>query len=142
MVSVELLVASFFAVLAPLAESVTKLSEEECVRLGFRRPQCMHCEELDNFNLSSLKKSCLNCCETDASNETVKSYSRSLSMKIRALSSDTSNRMDKFPNFSVRYVRGADPLIKLFDDEDDVVEMSIQKWDTDTVEEFLKEHLL
>ncbi|RWS14421.1 15 kDa selenoprotein-like protein, partial [Dinothrombium tinctorium] len=53
-----------------------------------------------------------------------------------------SDRPQQFPDFSVRYVRGSDPIIKLYDQVDNVVEMSIQKWNTDTVEEFLKEHLL
>jgi len=35
-------------------------------------------------------------------------------------------------------VRGADPVIKLLDEEEDVAEtLAIDKWNTDSVEEFL-----
>lgn len=49
---------------------------------------------------------------------------------------------DEFPGLTVKYVRGADPVIKLLDADENVQEeLSIQKWDTDTVVEFLREHL-
>lgn len=49
---------------------------------------------------------------------------------------------NSFSGFSVKYVRGADPVIKLLDADGNVQEeLSIQKWDTDTVTDFLKEHL-
>ncbi|GIX77117.1 selenoprotein F [Caerostris extrusa] len=53
--------------------------------------------------------------------------------------SDTPN---EFSGLSIKYVRGADPVIKLLDaDGNAQEELSIQKWDTDTVIEFLREHL-
>ncbi|GFY45680.1 selenoprotein F [Trichonephila inaurata madagascariensis] len=49
---------------------------------------------------------------------------------------------NEFPGLTVKYVRGADPVIKLLDaDGNTQEELSIQKWDTDTVIEFLREHL-
>jgi len=52
------------------------------------------------------------------------------------------DRSKSFPGLSVKYVRGADPVIKLLDsDGNSQEELSIQKWDTDTVIEFLTEHL-
>lgn len=49
---------------------------------------------------------------------------------------------DEFPSLTVKYVRGADPVIKLLDTEGNMQEeLSIQKWDTNTVVEFLREHL-
>ncbi len=48
-----------------------------------------------------------------------------------------------FPNLSVKYVRGADPIIKLLDADGAVQEeLAIDKWNTDSVEEFLKMHLI
>lgn len=48
----------------------------------------------------------------------------------------------EFPNLSIKYERGADPIIKLKNEKHEVVEtLSIDKWDTDTVEAFLKERL-
>ena len=54
-----------------------------------------------------------------------------------------SERVDNFPGLTVKYVRGSDPYITLMNEQRDVVEtLSIDKWNTDSVEEFLKEHLL
>ena len=49
---------------------------------------------------------------------------------------------NQFPGLSVRYVRGADPVIKLMD-EDRIVQQTfgIEKWDTDTIEAFLQSRL-
>jgi len=43
---------------------------------------------------------------------------------------------------SINYVRGADPTIKLLSDDGDVMEeLNIEKWNTDTITEFLSTHL-
>lgn len=48
-----------------------------------------------------------------------------------------------FPNLTVKYVRGADPVIKLMDEDGDVMEtLAIDKWNTDSVEEFLNTYLI
>lgn len=53
-----------------------------------------------------------------------------------------SDRPNQFPGLTVRYVRGADPIIKLLDDSKTVVEtLGIDKWDTDAVEAFFNERL-
>lgn len=42
----------------------------------------------------------------------------------------------------IQYVRGSDPVLKLMDDNGNVSEeLSITKWNTDNVEEFLSEKL-
>lgn len=49
-----------------------------------------------------------------------------------------SDRPARYPGLTIKYVRGADPIIKLLDDDEDVAEtLSIDKWNTDNVEEFL-----
>lgn len=55
-----------------------------------------------------------------------------------------SDKAREYPNLIIKYVRGADPVIKMIDSEgnDEEVEVSIAKWDTDAIEEYLKEHLL
>jgi len=54
-----------------------------------------------------------------------------------------SDKVRGFPNLKVKYVRGADPIIKLLDDHNEVQEeLAIDKWNTDSVEEFLKMHLI
>ncbi|XP_015372629.1 PREDICTED: 15 kDa selenoprotein-like [Diuraphis noxia] len=53
-----------------------------------------------------------------------------------------SDRPNKYPNLTIRYVRGLDPLIKLMDSNGNVQEvLAIERWDTDTVDEFLSTHL-
>lgn len=54
-----------------------------------------------------------------------------------------SDRPAAFPNLTIKYVRGADPIIKLLDNDDDVMEtLAIDKWNTDSVEEFLNTYLI
>jgi len=53
-----------------------------------------------------------------------------------------SDRVRQFPGLKVRYARGADPVIRLLNAEREVMEtLGIDKWNTDSVEEFFKEHL-
>lgn len=47
-----------------------------------------------------------------------------------------------FPGLEVVYQRGADPFIKLLNEQHEVVEtLSIDKWNTDAIVEFLTERL-
>lgn len=55
----------------------SSLSVEECRSLGFVTTDliCGACDELDQFNLSTLKESCLKCCQKeDTENEALKVY--------------------------------------------------------------------
>jgi len=53
------------------------------------------------------------------------------------------DRPAAFPNLTIKYVRGADPIIKLMDEDGDVMEtLAIDKWNTDSVEEFLATYLI
>ena len=48
----------------------------------------------------------------------------------------------RYPGLTIKYVRGKDPIIKLLDEDDDVVEeLAIDKWNTDSVEEFLDTYI-
>ena len=48
----------------------------------------------------------------------------------------------RYPGLTIKYVRGKDPIIKLLDEDDDVVEeLAIDKWNTDSVEEFLSMYI-
>lgn len=54
-----------------------------------------------------------------------------------------SDRPGKFPNLQVKYIGGQMPQIRLMDAEGVTQEtLSITKWDTDTIQEFLEEYLL
>ncbi|CAG2113804.1 unnamed protein product [Medioppia subpectinata] len=143
--------------------SAIELSVDECLAIGYRKSDlsCLSCEELTKFDLFSLKDSCLKCCSKDATEEGVKVMIRQfvlsviftdfnpivfcLSLEVRFGPTRAFIRGDKskkFPNLSVKYMRGADPVIKLLDAAgEEVDELNIQKWDTDTIDEFLEQHL-
>lgn len=54
-----------------------------------------------------------------------------------------SDRSKRYPGLTIKYVRGADPIIKLLDDDESVIEtLAIDKWNTDSVDEFLDIYLL
>ena len=53
-----------------------------------------------------------------------------------------SDRPNKYKNLQIRYVRGLDPIIKLYDSENKLEDvLDIHKWNTDSVDEFLATHL-
>lgn len=53
-----------------------------------------------------------------------------------------SDRPAKFANLKIKYVRGLDPIVKMMDRDGTVREtLSINKWNTDTVQEFFETHL-
>jgi len=53
-----------------------------------------------------------------------------------------SDRPQQFPGLEIKYVRGADPEIRLLDENRNVAEtLGIEKWNTDSVEQFFSERL-
>ncbi|RXN08688.1 15 kDa seleno [Labeo rohita] len=73
---------------------------------------CSSCDLLGQFSLGQLDLPCRQCCQEEAQLE------------------------------SRKYVRGSDPVLKLLDDNGNIAEeLSILKWNTDSVEEFLSEKL-
>jgi hypothetical protein len=54
-----------------------------------------------------------------------------------------SDRPNKYAQLQVQYVRGKDPTLVLYDENNEEVEsLGIDKWTTDTVDEFLDTILL
>jgi hypothetical protein len=54
-----------------------------------------------------------------------------------------SERPKSFPNLEIKNKRGADPTLKFLNEKNKVQEtLSIERWNTDTVEEFLRERLM
>ena len=52
------------------------------------------------------------------------------------------NSFRRYPGLTIKYVRGADPIIKLLDEDESVAEtLAVDKWNTDSVEEFLSIYL-
>lgn len=105
---------------------------------------------VNKFSLSKCRDHCKECCQNDESNPLSKRYPKAVlevcTCKFGAYPQIQafvkSDRPAKFPNLSIKYVRGLDPIVKLLDKKGDVVEtLSINKWNTDTVEEFFETHL-
>lgn len=143
----------FVAPLTVLALDLTGgLSAEECLARGFRKPDliCSSCRSLPNFDLDFLKEDCNKCCVQTEERVTAKKYARAV-LEVCACKFGHMPQIEafcrgpkpkQFPNLTIKYLRGADPIIKLYDESGEVQEeLSIKKWDTDTIEEFLFEHL-
>uniref|UniRef100_A0A8C4ZP25 Selenoprotein F n=1 Tax=Gadus morhua TaxID=8049 RepID=A0A8C4ZP25_GADMO len=89
------------------------LTSEACREMGFSSNLlCSSCDLLGEFSLSQIQPVCRQCCQQEAQLEARK------------------------------YVRGSDPVLKLLDEAGNMEEeLSILKWNTDSVEEFLSEKL-
>ncbi|KAK8374858.1 hypothetical protein O3P69_017733 [Scylla paramamosain] len=137
------LVFLLLGTLMSLVESITPdLSASECLALGLNRDNlmCSSCDTLKEFNLEVLEPNCRHCCTVDDVNAVPSKYPRA-QLEVQAFVK--SDRPAAFPNLTIKYVRGADPVIKLMDEDGDVMEtLAIDKWNTDSVEEFLNTYLL
>ncbi|CAD0198823.1 unnamed protein product [Chrysodeixis includens] len=132
--------------------SNAEFSTEDCASLGFIKANllCSSCDPLKDFGLEQLMAHCKECCHQDDKTPNEKKYARAIlevcTCKFPAYPQIQafvkSDRPAKFPNLQIKYVRGLDPIIKLLD-KDGVVKdtVAIEKWNTDSVEEFLNTHL-
>ncbi|CAG7823455.1 unnamed protein product [Allacma fusca] len=127
-ISVVYLMVSF-------VRSELSLSDDLCISRGFNRVnlQCSSCLILDDYELKVLKNDCLECCSGDlidqSSNSTVQAFIKS-------------DEPGKHPNLQIKYKGGQLPQIVLYEDEGVIANtMSIQKWDTDTIKEFINTYL-
>lgn len=128
------------------------LSSSECKELGFSSSTllCSACDELKQFKLSHLEKSCKQCCIVDREDKEKKRYSSAVlevcSWKLgrypQVQAFIQSDRPSKYPNFRVQYARGKEPTLVLYDENNVEIEsLGIDQWTTDTVEEYLNEVL-
>ncbi|XP_058122073.1 selenoprotein F [Anopheles ziemanni] len=130
-----------------------EFSAEDCRELGLIKSQlfCSSCNSLTDYGLVELKEHCLECCQKDTvSDGKLKVYPRAVlevcTCKFGAYPQIQafikSDRPAKFPNLTIKYVRGLDPIVKLMDEGGNVKEtLSINKWNTDTVQEFFETRL-
>lgn len=131
---------------------------------------CSSCDELADFGLEELKwvyynlfiinisqiisspsrPHCKECCQRDQDSSVNRKYPKAVlevcTCKFGAYPQIQafikSDRPAKFPNLHIKYVRGLDPTVKLMDKEGNVKEtLNINKWNTDTVQEFFETHL-
>ncbi|XP_018324093.1 selenoprotein F [Agrilus planipennis] len=129
-----------------------EFSSDDCWALGFNKANllCSSCEQLSNFNLGIIKSNCLECCHPDENTVADKKYAKAVlevcTCKFGAYPQIEafikSDKPAKFLNLNIRYVRGLDPIIKLYDNDGHLQEtVAIEKWNTDSVEEYLNTHL-
>ncbi|KAI3375119.1 hypothetical protein L3Q82_021647 [Scortum barcoo] len=143
------------SLLKTLSAYGAEVSSEACRELGFSSNLlCSSCDLLGEFSLTKLQPECRQCCQQEAQMEAPLCWGhpRGLWMKIGEVPSSPSVfistafvRSDKpkmFKGLQIKYVRGSDPVLKLLDDSGNIAEeLSILKWNTDSVEEFLSEKL-
>uniref|UniRef100_V5IAF9 Selenoprotein F n=1 Tax=Anoplophora glabripennis TaxID=217634 RepID=V5IAF9_ANOGL len=144
----------FTCVFIVLSETVfAEFSSDDCWGLGFNKANllCSSCDQLPKFNLDILKDHCRECCHPDENGTSEKVYHKAVlevcTCKFGAYPQIQafikSHRPAQFPNLQIKYVRGLDPIIKLYDKDGHLQEtVAIEKWNTDSVEEFLKTHLV
>ncbi|XP_050303746.1 selenoprotein F [Anthonomus grandis grandis] len=131
---------------------VAEFTSEDCWALGFNKANllCSSCEQLSKFDLEILKDHCKECCSPDENGQHDKKYAKAIlevcTCKFGAYPQIQafikSDRPGKFPNLQIKYVRGLDPIIKLYDKDGHLQEtVAIEKWNTDSVDEFLSTHL-
>lgn len=138
-------------------ESVAIHSIEECRSLGFHTPTllCSSCDDIQRFEIQDkpvITSNCKNCCSDDE--KTLESRESKYPKAIlevcgwrlgaypQVAAFIKSDRVQRYPGLTIKYVRGKDPIIKLLDEDDDVVEeLAIDKWNTDSVEEFLDTYI-
>ena len=131
----------------------SEIDSSYCLDHGFSsRLTCNHCDELHQFKLNDLSDSCKQCCHSESDAETVNKqvypYARLIICECKfgrypqIEAFIKSSRPKKFPGLEIRYAAGANPVIKLLNENREVQEtLGIEKWTTDTLEEFLMERL-
>ena len=131
-------------------------SAEECRNLGFNKAQvlCSSCDDLSRFSVSTdIISNCRNCCNDEGrqldsrDSKYPKAILEVCGWRLGAYPQVAafikSDRPKRYSGLSIKYVRGADPVIKLLDDANEIIEtLAIDKWNTDSVEEFLDIYLI
>jgi len=142
---------TFIYFLSILASSQGKLSADECLSMGFTSElQCHSCDKLEEFGLGVIEENCLKCCQPDKDADVKKFHGAVLEVcqwklgrypQVQAFIK--SDRPKAFPNLQIKYVRGKDPTVFLMDENGKTKEtLSVEKWDTDNIEEFFNEKLI
>ncbi|KAH0947258.1 hypothetical protein HN011_010520 [Eciton burchellii] len=143
-----------FSFLIVIDFAVAEFSAEDCKSLGFNKANllCSTCQRFAILDLAEIFATCEECCLRDNDYDLAGSryYPKAVLEvctckfgqypQIQAFIK--SDRPKKYKNLSIKYVRGLDPIIKLYDVENRVKDvLDIHKWDTDSVDEFLSTHL-
>ncbi|KAK0404673.1 hypothetical protein QR680_017565 [Steinernema hermaphroditum] len=148
--------AYFFAtclILVIFARGDYELSAEECQELGYNRAtlKCQTCSSFAKFKLEALISDCKACCTSDesgASNHEKYSLAHieicecNLARFPQVQAFVKSNMVNQWgSHVKVRHVRGVLPTIVLKNYAGESKKFNIEKWDTDTISEFLNRYL-
>ncbi|KJH48026.1 Sep15/SelM redox domain protein [Dictyocaulus viviparus] len=138
-------------IIASYAEvDVYKISVDECSELGFVPDdlKCSSCEKLGSYNLEMLMSDCMSCCTKEKEFEHEKypfahievcecnlgRFPQVEAFVRRNMASQWGNRV------RIRHVRGVRPQIVLKDNLGITKQtLNIEKWDTDTITDFLNQ---
>jgi len=132
--------------------SSSSANQISCSELGFKETLlCSSCDDLEKFVPDKdLISDCQKCCAEEGDKNSKKNY---VSAKLvvcqcpKHVSTfpaayEFINKESKdFPNFSVEYKSGTDPILQLVDSNGSVDSLSIDHWKTENIREFLKERL-
>ncbi|CAD5229581.1 unnamed protein product [Bursaphelenchus okinawaensis] len=139
-------------VTSQLYEEDTEMSAEECKEVGFNKAtlKCPTCKLLPQYNLDLIVSDCEKCCIK----ESEKSHEKYPSAQIEVCECN----LQRFPQVNafvktelsqqwgnklrIRHVRGTLPTIVLKDGAGKPQKtLNIEKWDTDTITDFLNDWL-
>ncbi|XP_011148517.2 selenoprotein F [Harpegnathos saltator] len=142
------------SIFAMVNNVIAEFSADDCKMLGFNKANllCSTCEYFAESDLAKITATCKECClkDNDYDLSGSKRYPKAVlevcTCKFGAYPQIQafikSDRPKKYKNLSIKYVRGLDPIIKLYNVENRVEDiLDIHKWDTDSVDEFLSTHL-
>jgi len=123
----------------------------ECIDLGFTPTLiCSRCTTLQEFvNDKELQEECLRCCASDKSDDNTRwpyatiKVDRWRHFFFPKVEQFLKERAEKFVGLKIKNRSGVFPTLSLEDETHHVVEtVSIESWDPDTIEDFLKEKLI
>ncbi|KAK0180716.1 hypothetical protein PV327_003072 [Microctonus hyperodae] len=130
---------------------VANFTVENCKSLGFNKPGPLRstCDKFLNYDLSEIRENCLKCCskDDDDSRRYPKAVLEVCTCKFGAYPQIQafvkSDRPKKYKNLQIKYLRGSNPKIKLYDNENKLQDnLDIHKWNTDSIDEFFLTHLV
>ncbi|XP_011502531.1 PREDICTED: 15 kDa selenoprotein [Ceratosolen solmsi marchali] len=148
------LIYFYLFLLISVTDVLSNLSTEDCKSLGYNQANlfCSTCDRFKKFELNEIFNICKECCLKDEDdNFNLKKWPKAVlevcTCKFAAYPQIQafikSDRPNKYKNLQIRYVRGLDPVMKLYDAENKLEDiLDIHKWNTDSVDEFLITHLL
>ncbi|ESN96235.1 hypothetical protein HELRODRAFT_163279 [Helobdella robusta] len=127
---------------------------DHCLSAGFTKDlTCRSCKDLPRYRLDFLVEDCNSCCAAEDElpqkpNNVIILYFCSPTHLLNLVYVNENwvgirkLKPKQFPGLEIRYVRGADPTVKLMNENRETVEvLGVDKWNTDSIEEFFKERL-